>query len=180
MLFRSRLGCYGPASGAEAPVRLLGAGAILREVIAAAEWLSQFGVASEVWSVTSFAELARDARECERWNRLHPGAPRRRSHLEECFEGRAPLVAATDYVRAVPQMISSYLPGRRYVALGTDGFGRSDTRVALRRFFEVDRAHVALAALSALAEEGAVSADRLAVAMSKLGIDPEVEPSWSR
>jgi pyruvate dehydrogenase E1 component len=175
-----RFGCYGPASSAEAPVRLLGAGAILREVIAAAEWLSQFGVASEVWSVTSFAELAREARECERWNRLHPGAPRRRSHLEECFEGNAPLVAATDYVRAVPQMISSYLPGRRYVALGTDGFGRSDTRVALRRFFEVDRAHVAFAALSALAEEGALSVERLTAAMAKLGIDPDVEPSWSR
>ena len=168
-----------PRCAAE-PVRLLGAGAILREVIAAAEWLANFGIASEVWSVTSFAELAREARECERWNRLHPVAERRDSHLGRSMAGSAPIVAATDYVRAVPQMIASYLPGRRFVALGTDGFGRSDTRVALRRFFEVDRAHVALAALGALADEGVLSSAVLEEAMSQLGIDADTDPSWSR
>jgi len=162
------------------PVRLLGAGAILREVIAAADWLADFGVASEVWSVTSFAELAREGREVERWNRLHSGETRRVSHLERCFAGDAPVIAACDYVRAVPQMIASYLPGQRFVALGTDGFGRSDTRVALRRFFEVDRAHIALAALAALADEGALPHADVVAARTSLAIDPEAEASWLR
>jgi pyruvate dehydrogenase E1 component len=147
-----RYGAYG-ASGA-AQVRLLGSGAILREVIAAAEMLAvDHGIAAEVWSVTSFSELARDAAAVERAARLAPQTPATtRSYVDECLSGAAPIVAATDYVRAVPQMIASHLPGRRFIALGTDGFGRSDTRAALRAHFEVDRAHIVRAVLQALAE----------------------------
>ena len=153
-----RYGTYGPAGTAR--IRLLGSGTILREVIAAAEILgTEHGIACEVWSVTSFSELAREAAAVEREARLglaapadrSPAAPRR-SWLEDCLVGDTPIVAATDYVRALPQMIASYLPGRRFIALGTDGFGRSDTRTALRAFFEVDRASVVRAALQALAK----------------------------
>ncbi|MFZ9905349.1 MAG: alpha-ketoglutarate dehydrogenase [Steroidobacteraceae bacterium] len=166
-------------SGAKAPVRLLGSGAILREVIAAAECLAQeFGMTSEVWSVTSFSELSRDAAECERWNRLHPLASARVSYLEQCLDGDAPIVAASDYVRAVPQLISSYLPGRRFVTLGTDGFGRSDTRSALRQFFEVDRASIVLAALQSLVDAGALERTQLAVAIERLQLPMERLASW--
>jgi len=136
-------------------VRLLGAGAILREVSAAAAWLQrELGIGSEVWSVTSFSELAREAAAVERANRLAADEPPRCSHLEQCLVGDSPVVAASDYVRAVPQMLASYLPGRRFVVLGTDGFGRSDTRAALRDFFEVDQQAVVLAALQALVDAG--------------------------
>jgi pyruvate dehydrogenase E1 component len=135
-------------------VRLLGSGTILREVIAAAELLaSEWGVAAEVWSATSFSELARDAREVERFNRLHPSDEARLSHVQRCLAGNAPVIAATDYVRAWPQLIASYVDAP-FTALGTDGFGRSDTRAALRSFFEVDRHHVVLAALTALRAQG--------------------------
>ncbi|MFN7271357.1 MAG: alpha-ketoglutarate dehydrogenase, partial [Gammaproteobacteria bacterium] len=149
-----RYGVYGPKAAPQ--LRLLGSGAILREVIAAAEVLAaEHGIASEVWSVTSFSELARDAAAVEREARLAaaPASPRR-SYIDGCLPGAAPIVAATDYVRAVPQMIASHLPGRRFIALGTDGFGRSDTRAALRAFFEVDRASIVRAAQQALAETG--------------------------
>ena len=170
------------ASGVAAPrVRLLGAGAILREVQAAARLLAEdWGVEAEVWSVTSFSELAREAREVERWNRLHPTEAPRASHVQCCLEGDAPVVAATDYVRAVPQLVASYLHGRRYLVLGTDGFGRSDTRAALRRFFEVDRQHVALAALQALADEGSVSRELAARAIERYRLDAAAESSWER
>ncbi|NBU24672.1 MAG: alpha-ketoglutarate dehydrogenase [Gammaproteobacteria bacterium] len=150
-----RYGVYGPPG--EPQLRLLGSGAILREVIAAAESLAGEDIACEVWSVTSFSELARDAAAAEREARLAASAataatgPVRRSHIDECLSGGAPIVAATDYVRAVPQMIASHLPGRRFIALGTDGFGRSDTRAALRAYFEVDRASIVRAARQALA-----------------------------
>ena len=149
-----RYGVYGPKAAPQ--LRLLGSGAILREVIAAAEVLAaEHGIASEVWSVTSFSELARDAAAVEREARLAAApAPPRRSYIDGCLPGAAPVVAATDYVRAVPQMIASHLPGRRFIALGTDGFGRSDTRAALRAFFEVDRASIVRAAQQALAETG--------------------------
>jgi pyruvate dehydrogenase E1 component len=170
------------ASGVAAPrVRLLGAGAILREVQAAARLLAEdWGVEAEVWSVTSFSELAREAREVERWNRLHPAEALRASHVQRCLEGDAPVVAATDYVRAVPQLVASYLHGRRYVVLGTDGFGRSDTRAALRRFFEVDRQHVALAALQVLADEGSVPRELAARAIERYRLDAAAESSWER
>jgi len=165
--------------GAVATVRLVGSGAILREAIAAAELLAAYGVASEIFSATSFSELARDAREVERRNRLHPTAPRAQSHVEKLLPGTLPVIAASDYVRAYPQLIAPFVAGR-FVALGTDGFGRSDTRAALRRFFEVDRQHIALAALQALAEDGTLPAETVAEALAAFGLDADAGASWSR
>jgi len=163
----------------KAKVRLLGSGAILMEVIAAAELLAEdWQIESEIWSVTSFSELARDARDSERWNRLHPNDKPHRSHLETCLAGEAPVVAATDYIRAYPQLVATYLEGR-YVTLGTDGFGRSDTRTALRGFFEVDRHHVVLAALQALVQEGTLPQKALATAIRRYGIDPDSPAPWT-
>ncbi|MFO1302794.1 MAG: alpha-ketoglutarate dehydrogenase [Burkholderiales bacterium] len=160
--------------GGPAAVRLVGSGAILREVDAAAQMLAQdWNVASEVFSATSFSELARDARDAERWNRLHPRETPRTSHVATLLAGDAPIVAATDYVRAYPQLIASYVRAP-FTALGTDGFGRSDTRAALRGFFEVSREHVVVAALSAISRE------RAAEAITRYGIDPEAAPSWLR
>jgi pyruvate dehydrogenase E1 component len=164
--------------GAVATVRLVGSGAILREAIAAAELLAAYGVASEIFSATSFSELARDAHEVERRNRLHPTAPRARSHVETLLSGTLPVVAASDYVRAYPQLIAPFVAGR-FLALGTDGFGRSDTRAALRRFFEVDRQHIALAALQALAEDGTLPAKTVAKALAAFEIDADAASSWS-
>jgi pyruvate dehydrogenase E1 component len=168
-------------------LRLLGSGMILQEVIAAARLLEEkFGIVAEVWSVTSFAELAREAREAQRRARFAPGAtsaesgdPARaqRSRVATCLAGNMPVVAATDYVRAVPQLVAEYV-GAPYTTLGTDGFGRSATRRDLRRFFEVDRQHIALAALAALADIGAWPRDKLAPAMQRLGIVPELTPPW--
>jgi pyruvate dehydrogenase E1 component len=156
-----------------AKVRLLGSGAILPEVIAAAELLAKdWNIDSEIWSATSFTELARDARECERYNRLHPDAAARVSHVELCLPGATAIVAATDYVRAYPQLIGSYVEAR-FIALGTDGFGRSDTRAALRRFFEVDRYQVVLAALQAVAKP------LLADAIRRYNINAEAPASWT-
>ena len=174
-----RFAVYGDAQTTQ--VRLLGAGAILREVMAAGELLrDEFAVTSEVWSVTSFSELAREARECERWNRLNPLSEPRESHLERSLVGAAPIVAASDYVRAVPQMLASFLPQRRYVVLGTDGFGRSDTRAALREFFEVDRYSIVLAALQTLADSGAIARERWAAAVERYGKQANSRPSWER
>ena len=170
------------APSGDAPrVQLLGSGAILREVEAAAELLeSDFGVAADVWSATSFTELRRDGLEVERWNRLNPAEPQRRSWVEECLGGRVgPAVAATDYIRTFADQIRPFVPGR-YTVLGTDGFGRSDYRVALRRFFEVDRHHVALAALKALADEGAVEPVVVQSAIERYGIDTDPTPPWRR
>ncbi len=176
-------GCYRLRTVGEpgaARVRLLGSGAILREADAAADLLAaDWNVAAEVWSVTSFAELAREARETERANRLHPERPRALSHLERSLPGDVPIVAATDYVRAYPQTIAAYLRAP-FVALGTDGFGRSDTRAALRRFFEISRYDVAVAALDVLARQGAVPPATVAAAIARYGIDTESAPSWLR
>ena len=162
----------------KAKVRLMGSGTILREVIAAAELLAgEWGVTAEVWSATSFSELAREARDVERFNRLHPRGEPRVSHVRLCLDGGAPVIAATDYVRAWPQLIASYVDAP-FTALGTDGFGRSDTRAALRRFFEVDRHHVALAALTALREQGQVDADACAQAISRYGLSVDAPASW--
>jgi len=162
-----------------ATVRLLGSGAILREVLAAAEMLeADWGIASEVFSVTSFSELARDAREIERRNRLNPQQGRERSHLEHLLPGGAPIVAASDYVRANVLPLAGYLDAR-FVALGTDGFGRSDTRTVLRRFFEVDRRNIAVAALDALAHDGTIDSSRFAEAIARYEIDATSIPSWN-
>jgi len=161
-------------------VQLLGSGAILREVVAAAGLLrADWGVEADLWSCPSFTLLARDGQAAERANRLHPAEPPRRSHVEACLAGTTgPVVAATDYVRAFAEQIRPWV-GRRYLVLGTDGFGRSDTREKLRRFFEVDRQHVAVAALKALADDGALPAATVAEAISKYGLDAESPPPWT-
>lgn len=160
-------------------VRLLGSGAILREVIAASELLAKdWRIETEIWSVTSFSELARDAQDAERWNRLHPSEDVRKSHIGTCLDGRAPVVAATDYVRAYPQLIASFVEGR-FIALGTDGFGRSDTRAALRTFFEVDRHHIVLAALQMLVRESTIDHVMLSEAIEKYGLDVQKAPPWT-
>jgi pyruvate dehydrogenase E1 component len=170
-----------PAQGGatRGQVRLMGSGTILREVIAAAELLAiDWQIDAEVWSATSFAELARDARDVERWNRLHPQETPRRSHLHACLPGEVPVIAASDYVRAWPQLAGSYLQAP-FVALGTDGFGRSDTRAALRSFFEVDRHQVVLAALTALREQGRIDVDLCTEAIQRYAIRTEQQPPWA-
>jgi pyruvate dehydrogenase E1 component len=153
-------------------VQLLGSGTILREVEAAAEMLEQdWGVSADVWSATSFNELRRDMDDCERWNRLNPTSKPRSCYVADCLkDGKGPVIAATDYVRLYADQIRSAVPAS-YTVLGTDGYGRSDTREALRSFFEVDRYHVVVAALKALSDEGAVPAKKVSEAIKKLGID---------
>ena len=176
-MYRLREGAAGSGkSKAIARVQLLGCGSILREVIAAAEILERdYKVAADVWSVTSFTELRRDGIDCERWSMLHPLDPARKSYVAQQLEATAgPVIASTDYMRTFAEQIRPYIPqGRAYKVLGTDGFGRSDTRTALRAFFEVDRHYVAVAALKALSEEGTVPAAVVAEAIRKFGIDPE-------
>ena len=160
--------------GGALQVRLLGSGTILREALAAAELLdADFGVAAEVWSVTSFSELRRDCLETDRWNLLHPEAQTKKSYLQTCLEGKGgPVIAATDYMKVHADQIRSHVPAP-YLVLGTDGYGRSDTRARLRQFFEVDRYYIAVAALKALADDGKIPAARVAAAMHKYRIDPE-------
>jgi pyruvate dehydrogenase E1 component len=159
---------------------LLGSGAILREVLAAAELLaSGWNIASDIWSVTSFSELARDARETERYNRLHPSETPRGSHLADCLTDTHPVIAATDYVVALPHLIGGHLR-QRFVALGTDGFGRSDTRAALRSFFEVDRHHIVVAALHALAMDGVIPDITASAAIERYGLATEALAPWTR
>ena len=154
-------------------VQLLGSGTIFMEAIAAAELLKRdWNVEADLWSCPSFNELARDGQDCARWNLLHPAEKPRLSHVSACLaETRGPVVAATDYVRAFAEQVRPYVP-RHYTVLGTDGFGRSDTREKLRHFFEVDRHWIVLAALTALADEGAVKRDVAAAAIAKYGLDP--------
>ncbi len=155
-------------------VQLLGSGTILREVIAAAEILDQdFGISSDIWSVTSFNELRREALDVTRWNMLHPSDPARLSYVAHCLkDSTGPVVAATDYMKIFADQIREFVPGR-YKVLGTDGFGRSDTREKLRQFFEVDRYYVTIATLQALAEDGKISTEIVAQAIRKFGIDPD-------
>jgi len=163
----------GSKAKSKAKVQLLGSGTILREVIAAAELLEKdFSVAADVWSVTSFNELRRDGIDCERWNTLHPEATPRVSYVEQCLDAKTPVVAATDYIRAYPDQIRTYVKAR-YKTLGTDGFGRSDTRKKLRHFFEVDRYYIVVAALKSLAEEGTIGAAQVSKAISLYNINPD-------
>jgi pyruvate dehydrogenase E1 component len=161
-------------AGKDAKIQLLGSGTILRETLAAAEILkTQFKIDADVWSVTSFNELRRDGLDAERWNLLHPSKPRRLSYVEEQLAGtKGPIVAASDYMRLVADQIRPYVP-RSYSVLGTDGFGRSDRRSELRRFFEVDRNYITLAALKSLADQGDIPVKVVAEAIKTLGIDPE-------
>ncbi|MGZ5225437.1 MAG: pyruvate dehydrogenase (acetyl-transferring), homodimeric type, partial [Burkholderiales bacterium] len=155
-------------------VQLLGSGTILREVIAGAELLKEFGVAADIWSATSFNLLRRDGLETERWNMLHPEAERRSSYVEQCLKDRpGPVIAATDYMKVFADQIRPFVSTQNFIGLGTDGFGRSDTRKALRGFFEVDRRYVAVAALKALADQEAVPQGKVTEAIRKFGIDPE-------
>jgi pyruvate dehydrogenase E1 component len=158
----------------DAQLQLLGSGTILREVLAGADLLrEEHGIEADVWSVTSFPELRRDGMAVERRNRLHPGAEPEPCFVERSLDGRTgPVVAATDYIRALPDYIRPWVKAP-YTVLGTDGFGRSDYRKALRRFFEVDRHHVAVAALRALGRD-----EDAAAAIESYGIDPDVEAPW--
>jgi pyruvate dehydrogenase E1 component len=158
---------------------LLGSGTILRECLEAAKILeADYGVRADVFSVTSFSELRREALECERWNLLHAAEPAHAPYVQQCLkDAPGPFIAATDYMRAVPDQIRQWVPGR-YVSLGTDGFGRSDSRAALRRHFEVDRHYIAVAVLKALADEGKLEASVVAKAMKALGVDPAKPVPW--
>ncbi|MGH8551638.1 MAG: pyruvate dehydrogenase (acetyl-transferring), homodimeric type [Methylococcales bacterium] len=161
-------------SRAKADVQLLGSGAILREVIEAAKLLkTDFGLNADIWSVTSFNELRRDGERKARWNLLHPDRKARLSVVEQCLgNSSGPVIAASDYQRLVADQIRAFVP-RRYTVLGTDGYGRSDCRQELRKYFEVDRFYIALAALKALADEGVVAVDKVSQAISLYKIDPE-------
>ncbi len=160
-------------------VQLLGSGTIFREVEAAAELLSNdWGVEADLWSCTSFTELARNGQSCERWNRLHPTETPKQSHVAHCLANtQGPVIAASDYTRAFAEQIRSLISAP-YTVLGTDGFGRSDTRENLRRFFEVDRHHIAIAALKSLADLGQFEAAKVDVAIAKYGINPDATAPW--
>ena len=169
-------GMYLLQVGGQGKIRaqLMGSGTILREVIAAAVLLEKdFGIPTDVWSVTSFNALRRDGLAVERWNQLHPDATPRRCYIEECLAERpGPYIAATDYMKIVPDQIQRWVPGT-FVSLGTDGYGRSDARAALRRHFEIDRRYIAVTALKALADDGVLDQKTVAQAIEKYGIDPD-------
>ena len=164
-------------------VQLMGSGTILREVIAAAELLkADFNVSADIWSATSFNELKRDGMAAQRWNLLHPTETPRPSWIETCLAGHeGPVIASTDYMRNYADQVREYVQTgeRRYVVLGTDGFGRSDYRAKLRRFFEIDRYYVAVAALKALADDGLIKAAVVADAIAKYGLDTERAAPWT-
>lgn len=160
------------AKKGQAKVQLFGSGTILREVIEAADMLEKdWSVSADIWSVTSYNELAREARDCERWNMLHPEKEARINYIEKCLKDRAgPVISASDYVRNVAEQIRNYVPGK-YSVLGTDGFGRSDTRKNLRRHFEVNSHYVILGAMKTLADEGVVEASNVNDVIRKYSID---------
>ena len=174
-------GGYPLQSGGRGKVRatLLGSGTILRECLAAAKILeNDYGIPADVFSITSFSELRREALETERWNLLHPAETPRVPYVESLLkEHEGPIVAATDYMRIVPDQVREWVGGR-YVTLGTDGYGRSDSRAALRKHFEVDRNYITIAALKALADEGKVDQATLIGAMKALGVDPSKPVPW--
>jgi len=168
-------GMYLLKSGGRGKIRvqLLGSGTILREVLEAADLLEkEFKVPADVWSVTSFSELRRDALSVERWNRLHPEEEPRVSYVAGCLhDKKGPFVAATDYMKTVPDQIRQWVPGV-YTVLGTDGYGRSDGRAALRDFFEVDRHSIVVAALKSLVDQDALDASTVVKAIKRFGVDP--------
>ena len=160
-------------------VRLIGSGTILNEVIAAADiLLDTFNISSDIFSATSFTELAKEARTIERQNRLYPAETQRYSHLQECLPGNMPIIAATDYVAALPHLVAPYLDAR-FVALGTDGFGRSDQRSVLREFFEVDRKNIALAAIESLVRLKLIDSTVLTDALKQFEVGQESSPPWT-
>ncbi|AFQ50118.1 Pyruvate dehydrogenase E1 component [Burkholderia cepacia GG4] len=158
----------------------MGSGVILREVLTAGDLLARdFGVTSGVWSATSLTGLRRDGLAAERWNLLHPDAPARVPYVRQCLDGRTgPVVVATDYMKIVGDPIGTFVDDRRIVSLDTDGFGRSDTREALRTFFEVDRHFIVIAALKALADDGTIPRACVGEAIRRYGIDiDKVDPA---
>jgi len=159
---------------------LLGSGPILNEVLKAQVMLSEdYGVSADVWSVTSYTELRRDALDVDRWNMLHPDQPRRLPYVARCFrDSDGVVVAASDYMKSLPDLIAKWVPGG-LVSLGTEGFGRSDTREALRDFFEVDARFVTLATLHALARADQVDAEIVSEAIEDLNIDVDKPSSWA-
>lgn len=161
-------------------VQLMGSGTILREVIAASELLEKdFGISSDIWSATSFNELKREAMAVERYNRLHPSQKPQKAYVTQCLEGReGPVIAATDYMRNYADQIRAEVP-QHYVVLGTDGFGRSDTRKKLRDFFEVNRYYIVVAALKALADEGKLSVDKVDAAIKQYQINVDLPAPWT-
>jgi len=169
-------GMYLLQVGGQGKIRaqLMGSGTILREVIGAAELLmNDFGIPTDVWSVTSFNELRRDALDVERWNHLHPESEPRKCYIEEKLAGRpGPFIAATDYMKIVSDQIQRWVPGQ-FISLGTDGYGRSDARAALRQHFEVDKRFIAVSALKALADDGVLDQKTVTQAIEKYGIDPD-------
>jgi pyruvate dehydrogenase E1 component len=166
---------YRQGSRKKKRIQLMGSGTILREVIAAAALLEdEWNVAADVWSVTSFTELRRDAMDVERWNMLHPMDKPRVAYVSKTLaKQKGPVVAATDYMRSFPEQIRPYLGDRHFLTLGTDGFGRSDMRSQLRKFFEVNRHYVVVAALKALADTGEVDSSLVAQAIKAYKIDPD-------
>jgi pyruvate dehydrogenase E1 component len=155
-------------------VQLMGSGTILRESIAAADLLrDDWGVEADIWSAPSFTLLAREGQDTDRWNMLHPADEPRLSYVEQCLASSSgPVIAATDYMRSYAEQIRPFMPkGRSYKVLGTDGYGRSDTRAKLREFFEVNRYYVTVAALKSLADEGTIERKVVAQAIAKYGID---------
>jgi pyruvate dehydrogenase E1 component len=164
---------YRPATGGAPQINLFGSGSIFNEALRAQQILSEkYGVQADVWSVTSYVELRREALETERWNRLHPDQPARTPHILNVMSDGLPVVAASDYIKALPDMLAPWL-SERLVSLGTDGFGRSENRQHLRRFFENDAESIAAAALARLARDGKFDATRAREAIAELGIDPE-------
>jgi pyruvate dehydrogenase E1 component len=170
---------YKPALAGKATVQLFGSGPILNEALRAQSILAEkYAVQSDVWSVTSYNQLRRDALSIERWNRLHPDQPERRPHILAALEGaEGPIIAASDYMKVVPDQLAPWLPGR-LVTLGTDGFGRSDNREHLRRHFEVNAESIAAAALSRLARDGKFDPAAAQKAFAELSVDTEkIDPA---
>mgnify|MGYP002525194690 CR=1 FL=1 len=174
MLFRSIKGLYKIKATDKPTIRLLGSGPLMGETLAAAELLKEdWGIDPGIWNVTSFSELRRDAEETERWNLIHPDKEPRQSHLEiKLSKHKVPTVVSSDYVKMVSEQIGPYVPGP-YYALGTDGFGRSDTRENLRHFFEVDRYYIVLTAIRALALDGKLEMSKADEVMKKYNLNPE-------
>jgi pyruvate dehydrogenase E1 component len=168
------------AARAQHKVQLFGSGTIMQQVLKAQELLAEkFNVRADVWSVTSYTELRRDGLSCERYNRWNPGKKARVPFISQALaKAQGPVVAASDYMAALPDLVGKWLPGR-ITALGTDGFGRSDSRQALRRFFEVDAASIAAAALSALARDGKLTAKQATDGISELGLDASKPDPWT-
>jgi len=166
-------GIYKFKSASKPKARLIGSGSIMQQVLSAHKMLGKLGIETEIWSATSFGGLRRDAMECERWNLLNPMKKAKIPYLSKTI-GKSDLVtiATTDHVKAVPNMIQKWMPGK-YVCLGTDGFGRSDTRENLRKFFEIDAEHIVAATISTLLTEGKLSETKAKSALKSLDINPD-------